>query len=69
MIIDGKKIADEIQEEIKNKIQQFKTRPPCLAVIMVGDHPPSQIYVNRKTQASETVVIHSIKCELPATIS
>lgn len=69
MIIDGKKIADEIQQEIKKTIQQFTTRPPCLAVILVGDHPPSQIYVNRKTQACEAVGIRSIKCELPATIS
>lgn len=69
MIIDGKKIADEIQKEIKTKIQQFTTRPPCLAVLLVGDHPPSQIYVNRKTQACEAVGIQSIKYELPASIS
>ncbi len=70
MIIDGKKIADEIQQEIKHSLQQFKTaRPPCLAVVLVGDHPPSQIYVNRKTQACEAVGIHSMKCELPASIS
>lgn len=69
MIIDGKKIADEIQQEIKEKIQQLNTRPPCLAVVLVGTHPPSQIYVNRKTQACQAVGIHSIKCELPETIS
>lgn len=69
MIIDGKKIADEIQQEIKNSIQQLTTRPPCLAVVLVGDHPPSQIYVNRKTQACEAVGIHSIKDLLPAAIS
>jgi methylenetetrahydrofolate dehydrogenase (NADP+) / methenyltetrahydrofolate cyclohydrolase len=67
MIIDGKKIADDIQEEIKNKIQLLTTRPPCLAVILVGDHSPSQIYVNRKTQACEAVGIKSIKYELPLT--
>jgi methylenetetrahydrofolate dehydrogenase (NADP+)/methenyltetrahydrofolate cyclohydrolase len=69
MIIDGKKIADEIQQEIKHSIQQLTTRPPCLAVLLVGDHPASQIYVNRKTQACEAVGIQSIKSLLPATIS
>jgi methylenetetrahydrofolate dehydrogenase (NADP+)/methenyltetrahydrofolate cyclohydrolase len=69
MIIDGKKIADEIQQEIKNTIQHLTNRPPCLVVLLVGDHSPSQIYVNRKTQACEAVGIHSIKYELPSTIS
>lgn len=69
MIIDGKKIANEIQQEIKETIQQYTTRPPTLAVILVGEHPPSQIYVNRKTQACQEVGIHSIQRELPASIS
>jgi methylenetetrahydrofolate dehydrogenase (NADP+)/methenyltetrahydrofolate cyclohydrolase len=69
MIIDGKKIANQIQEEIKLTIQQQKGRQPCLAVILVGDHPASQMYVNRKMQACETVGIRSIRRLLPATIS
>jgi methylenetetrahydrofolate dehydrogenase (NADP+) / methenyltetrahydrofolate cyclohydrolase len=69
MILDGKKIADQIQQEIKQSIQQLTGRSPCLAVILVGDHPPSQIYINRKTQACESVGIHSMRSELPATIS
>ncbi len=69
MIINGKKVAEDIQQEIKVNIQQLTTRPPCLAVILVGNHPPSQIYINRKTQACEAVGIHSIKYELPATLS
>lgn len=66
MIIDGKKIAYEIQQELKSIIANLTTPPPSLAVVLVGDHPPSQIYVNRKTQACEEVGIHSIKLELPA---
>src|ERR1700722_2717049 len=61
MIIDGKAIADQIQAELKAAIGSLKGRRPCLAVIMVGEHPPSQIYVSRKTQACEHVGIHSIK--------
>ncbi len=69
MILDGKKIADEIQQEIRETIKHYKGRQPCLAVILIGHHAPSQIYVNRKTQACETVGIQSIKRELPATIT
>jgi methylenetetrahydrofolate dehydrogenase (NADP+)/methenyltetrahydrofolate cyclohydrolase len=69
MIIDGKKIANEIQQELKQTIQKFKGRPPCLAVILVGDHPPSEIYVTRKAEACEAVGIRSLRFDLPPTIS
>ncbi len=69
MLIDGKKIAEEIQLEIQEKIKQLKFRPPSLAVVLIGNHPPSQIYVNRKTQACESVGIHSVKISLPETIT
>lgn len=69
MIIDGKKIADEIQQEIRTKVEHLSHRPPCLAVILVGQHPPSQIYIHRKTQACQEVGIHSLKRELPEAIS
>lgn len=63
MIIDGLAIANEIQEELKAKVSKLNGRKPCLAVIMVGDHPPSQIYVARKTQACESIGMLSIKRE------
>lgn len=66
MIIDGKAIAAQIQQEIKTEISQFLGRIPCLAVILVGNHLPSQIYVQRKTQACESVGIRSLKQHLPA---
>lgn len=70
MIIDGKKIADEIQEEIKHAIlQRPHLRSPTLAVILVGDHPPSQIYVKHKTQACERIGIQSVKYEFPYAIT
>lgn len=69
MIIDGKKVANEIQQEIAHTITHYIGRKPCLAVILIGHHAPSQIYVNRKTQACESVGILSIKVELPHTIS
>lgn len=69
MLIDGKKIAGEIELELKAKIAGIKERKPCLAVILVGVHPASVIYINRKTQACEKVGIRSIKLELPENIS
>ena len=68
-IIDGKAVAQEIQNELKKEISQLNGRPPCLAVILVGDSGPSRIYVNRKTKACEEVGIHSIKRHLDASIS
>lgn len=64
MLIDGLAIANEIQRELKNEIQTLKGRKPCLAVIMVGSHPPSQIYVARKTQACANIGMASVRMEL-----
>lgn len=69
MIIDGKAIANQIQQEIKEEISRIRGRKPCLAVILVGKHPPSEIYVNRKTQACAQIGMLSIKKELPDTIT
>jgi methylenetetrahydrofolate dehydrogenase (NADP+) / methenyltetrahydrofolate cyclohydrolase len=70
MIIDGKKIADEIQEEIKSALLSSKySRKPCLGVILVGENPASQIYIKHKTEACEKVGIISLKRELPSSTS
>ena len=55
MLIDGKKIANDIQQELKNQILQFTTRPPSLAVIIVGNHPASQMMVRRKIEACQVI--------------
>ena len=50
-IIDGNAISKECLSLLKEEIQQRKNegiRPPCLAVILVGDDPASSIYVNKK---------------------
>ena len=47
-IIDGKKIAEKIISEIKNKVitnQSEGITPPGLAVIQVGEDPASSVYV------------------------
>lgn len=55
-IIDGKSLALEIQEGLSQKIKTF-TRPPKLAVVLVGDDPASHIYVRNKAKAAEKVGI------------
>ncbi len=70
MIIDGKAIADQIQAEIRHEVASLSgRRPPCLAVLMVGDHPPSQIYISRKAQACGNAGIRSLVKKFDAAIS
>lgn len=67
-IIDGKKIAQDIQDELKLQISNSSLKiKPCLAVILVGQHPASTVYVSRKTQACEKIGILSKKFEFPET--
>jgi len=69
MLIDGKKIANEIQKELKFSLDNISGPKPCLAVIIVGNHPPSLIYVSRKMQACAEVGIESIRIALPSEVS
>jgi len=68
MIINGNAIGKQIQDELKEKITLL-SKKPCLAVILVGDNPASQIYVKRKAAACQYVGITSIEKKLPATIA
>ena len=58
IIIDGKKIAAEVREELKSKIEWLKSlniRVPGLVTIMVGDNPASQSYVSSKSKACNEI--------------
>lgn len=66
MIIDGKKISQEIISEIREKVASL-AQPPCLAVILVGSHSASEIYVRRKIEACFDAGITSIRVALPST--
>ena len=67
-IIDGKKISLEIKDEVKAETSELikKGVHPCLAVILVGENPASQVYVRNKKKACEYVGIKSLSYELPA---
>ncbi len=62
MIIDGHAIAEKIKIHIAHQIKQRheqKKSTPCLAVILVGNHPASAVYVSNKHKACEIVGIQS----------
>ena len=60
MIIDGKKIAEELRIKIKNDIEKIpENSRPGLTVILIGDHPASQIYVRNKEKFAKEVGINS----------
>ena len=65
-IIDGKKISQEIKEEVKAKVEalQAKGIGRTLAVIQVGNDPASAVYVNNKKKACAYVGIRSLSYEL-----
>jgi len=60
IIIDGKKISEQLLAELKSKIdadKKLQAKPPKLAIILVGDDPASSIYVNNKIRAAARVGI------------
>lgn len=68
-IINGKQIAENLLDSIKQRISlrlQNGKRPPGLAVILIGADPASAIYVRNKRLACEKVGIHSVAYDLPA---
>jgi len=68
IIIDGKKISDEILENLKEKTKNLDIKP-TLAVIKVGDDPASAIYVRNKVKKAEAVGFNSILKELSSDTS
>lgn len=72
-ILDGRKIANEIQEEIATEVKQLKdkkgNRSPHLAAILVGDDGASQTYVNNKIKACKKVGFEYTLMNFPGTIS
>ena len=62
MIIDGKKEAELLRDEIKKevlKIKESKNKVPGLTVILIGNYTPSQIYVKNKEKNSKEVGMNS----------
>ena len=70
MIIDGKKIAEELRNKIKSDIGELPDdKRPGLTVILIGEHPASQIYVRNKEKFAKEVGIDSSVLKFDVNIS
>jgi methylenetetrahydrofolate dehydrogenase (NADP+)/methenyltetrahydrofolate cyclohydrolase len=67
-ILDGKALAGEIRGEIGEQVADFienNGTVPCLAAVLVGENPASQVYVRNKQQACQRSGIESRLHKLP----
>ena len=71
ILIDGKKIAAELREELKVEVSGLKSKynkVPGLTVILVGEDTPSQIYVRNKEKSAKEVGLKSEVIKYPDTV-
>ncbi|MDC0250048.1 bifunctional methylenetetrahydrofolate dehydrogenase/methenyltetrahydrofolate cyclohydrolase [Candidatus Pelagibacter sp.] len=71
ILIDGKKAAAELREELKQEVAELKTKynkVPGLTVILIGDMAPSQIYVRNKERSANEVGLKSEVIKYPDTV-
>lgn len=70
LILDGKKLAQETEQQLSKRVEAVKAssggRTPILATILVGDDPASATYVKMKGNACERIGMKSVKVELPS---
>jgi methylenetetrahydrofolate dehydrogenase (NADP+) / methenyltetrahydrofolate cyclohydrolase len=72
-ILDGKRLAQQIRSELAEEVVEFiqnNGAVPCLAAVLVGDDPASEVYVRNKQKACEAVGIdsqlHRLNDKVPA---
>ncbi|MBD1148361.1 bifunctional methylenetetrahydrofolate dehydrogenase/methenyltetrahydrofolate cyclohydrolase [Pelagibacterales bacterium SAG-MED30] len=71
ILIDGKKIAAELREELKKEVSNLKVKHnkvPGLTVILIGDLTPSQIYVRNKEKSANEVGLKSEVIKYPDSV-
>jgi methylenetetrahydrofolate dehydrogenase (NADP+) / methenyltetrahydrofolate cyclohydrolase len=71
-IIDGKKIAADLRQTVAKVASSFREatgRAPGLAVVLVGEHPPSAAYVRSKVKATVEAGMESFEHRVPADTS
>ena len=72
VVVDGKSLAQDIRSEIAAEVAGLVAaghRPPCLAVVLVGDDPASASYIKGKRRASGRAGMESIERNLPGDAS
>ena len=71
ILIDGKKAAAELREELKQEVEGLKqkhNKVPGLTVILIGDLAPSQIYVRNKEKSAKEVGLKSEVIKYPDSV-
>lgn len=70
-LINGKELAEKIQEEIRIEVEQLKEKgyQPGLVVLLVGENPASQTYVKNKEISAQKIGMRSKVVRLPETIT
>ena len=71
ILIDGKKIASELREDLKKEVYELKkkfNKVPGLTVILIGDLTPSQIYVRNKEKSANEVGLKSEVIKYPDSV-
>ena len=71
ILIDGKKEASELREQLKKEVLELKNKHnkiPGLTVILIGDMVPSQIYVRNKEKSAKEVGLKSEVIKYPEAI-
>lgn len=66
-IIDGRALADQMQEAMRIEVEAMTTKPG-LVVIIIGENPASQTYVRNKERTAEKIGLNSRVDRLPADI-
>ena len=72
MLLDGKKLAQEIKAELKAEVAQIRQnggKIPHLAAVLIGEDPASEVYVRNKVQSCEEIGFHSTLIRKTADIS
>lgn len=70
-IIDGKKLAKEIQKKVTREVAELvkEGKQPGLAVVLVGDNQASRTYVRNKQKRTEEAGMKSVLIELPENVT
>ncbi len=72
MILDGKAVAQQVTDEVRDAVAQYVAQgreAPGLAVVLVGENAASQVYVRNKRRTTEAVGMRSFAHDLPASAS
>jgi len=64
-LIDGRQLSQDLKAKIRQQTEVMTTKPG-LAVVLVGDDPASQVYVNSKEKACKKLGFYSEKVVMPA---